>query len=234
MSQTIINQIPPHDAYLEPFLGSGVIFRTIRPALKSVGLDKDALAVEDFGIGHGVQWQLDGKLITAANLSKMLHGQAVGCGCALEFLRNYPWTGREFVYLDPPYLESTRRSGARIYRHEMMSDKAHRELLGVALGIPALVMISGYPSDLYASLLGEWRTLEYVGMTHRGPATECLWMNYPAPVKLHDYRFLGANFTDRQRLKRKAARLVAKLSALPLLEKQALLAALEANDFNGF
>jgi hypothetical protein len=33
-------------------------------------------------------------------------------------------------------------------------------------------------------------------------ATEYLFMNYPTPVFLHDRRYVGRNFTERQRIQR--------------------------------
>ena len=32
--------------------------------------------------------------------------------------------------------------------------------------------------------------------------TEYLWCNYPAPMALHDYRYLGKDFRERERIKR--------------------------------
>jgi len=33
---------PPHEVYIEPFLGGGAIMRQKRPALLNIGLDLDA------------------------------------------------------------------------------------------------------------------------------------------------------------------------------------------------
>ena len=64
-------------------------------------------------------------------------------------------------------------------------------------------------------------------MTRGGtPATEWVWMNYPEPLALHDYRYLGDDFGERQRIKRKVQRWTSRLQAMPRLERQALLAAL--------
>src|SRR5271154_4598059 len=46
--QTIINLIPPHAVYIEPFLGGGAVMRLKRPAAVNVGLDLDAGAVRRF------------------------------------------------------------------------------------------------------------------------------------------------------------------------------------------
>ena len=46
-------------------------------------------------------------------------------------------------------------------------------------------------------------------------------------VALHDYRHLGAGFRERERIKRKKQRWTARLHRLPVLERQALLAAID-------
>jgi hypothetical protein len=58
-------------------------------------------------------------------------------------------------------------------------------------------------------------------------ATEWVWMNYPHPLHLHDYRFLGEGFRERERIKRKKQRWVNRLHSMPILERRALLAAIE-------
>jgi hypothetical protein len=52
-------------------------------------------------------------------------------------------------------------------------------------------------------------------------------MNYEAPVELHEYRYLGNNFRERERIKRKTKRWTAKLQSMPILERQALLCAMD-------
>lgn len=89
-------------------------------------------------------------------------------------------------------------------------------------------MISGYWSELYAQTLKDWRTLSFPGVTRGGPAREYLWTNFPEPVELHDYRYLGAGFRERERIKRKKQRWAEKLRKMPLLERLALLAAVNA------
>lgn len=207
--QAIICQLPPHDTYIEPFLGGGAILRLKRPARRSIGVDADPGAIAAFGgAGPGVE----------------LH---VGDG--LAFLDGYNWKGDELAYVDPPYLWDVRLSRRRIYKHDFSSIEEHRRLLQLVLRLPCSIAISGYDHGLYTTMLKSWREVTFLASTRgRTQAVEHLWMNYPEPDRLHDYRYLGRNFRERERIKRKARRWLAKLHAMPLLERQAIFAALEA------
>ena len=145
----------------------------------------------------------------------------------LEFLENLSpdlARGTSLVYCDPPYLRST-RSGGRLYEHEM-TDVDHQRLLRWAIATPCRVMISGYWSKLYGSTLRKWRCSRFWAQTRGGMAEECIWANFPEPEELHDYRYLGNGFRERERINRKKRRWIAKLEKMPLLEKRCLLAAI--------
>ena len=62
-------------------------------------------------------------------------------------------------------------------------------------------------------------------MNHAGVRTECVWMNF-APDRLHWARYAGRNFTDRQRIKRKAQSWGRRYAALPVAERLAVLGAM--------
>lgn len=162
---------------------------------------------------------------------------------ALEFLETSPdLTGSDtVVYCDPPYLHSTRSTKTVVkgwkarqtsegwnglYQHEM-SDVDHRRLLRWAIAAECRVMISGYWSKMYGSTLRNWRCSRFQAMTRGGMAEECVWCNFPEPAELHDYRYLGEGFRERERIKRKKQRWTARLAKMPLLERRCLLAALE-------
>lgn len=90
-------------------------------------------------------------------------------------------------YVDPPYVHDTRYRGAssgRYYRHEM-DDTEHRKLLSVLLELEGMVVLSGYPSELYSELLPDWSCYSTSARISaaRGTAsrTECIWLN-PACV----------------------------------------------------
>ena len=84
-------------------------------------------------------------------------------------------------YVDPPYLPETRcKTGNRFYRHEMSVDQ-HIELLRSLKDLRGMVIVSGYPSDLYSLELDGWHinTTNARISSARGAAvrTECLWIN---------------------------------------------------------
>lgn len=147
---------------------------------------------------------------------------------AIDFLVTWDFKGDEFVYCDPPYLHST-RGRADLYRHEM-SEVEHIRLLGVLRGLTSKgvkVMLSGYFSKLYQQMLKDWHTFTYTAVTRSGAtAEEWLWTNFEEPIALHDYRYLGTNFRERERIKRKKARWVSRLRGMPVLERRSLLAAI--------
>jgi DNA adenine methylase len=147
---------------------------------------------------------------------------------AISFLRSYPWQGDEFVYCDPPYLYDVRAGGRRqLYAHEFGEHDQHRELLTLLLSLPCMVAISGYRSYLYMDMLRDWRTINFQSRTRGGTmATEWLWMNYPEPTELHDYRYLGDNFRERERINRIRKNMAAKLARMDRLERYAVLSSI--------
>lgn len=79
------------------------------------------------------------------------------------------------IYLDPPYVAET-RSG-KYYAHEM-TDEQHADLLQAILVSKAMVLISGYPSELYDQALAGWHRAEIKAHTDGAKArTEVLWIN---------------------------------------------------------
>lgn len=201
--QKIINLIPPHEIYIEPFAGGGAIYEHKRPAKKSFLVDLDPAAVQ---------------ILTAIQYCNTLVMNRDG----IDYLKHFEYHGGEFVYCDPPYLWSTRKSNHK-YQHELTT-KDHWKLLGIIKELPCPVMISGYWSMLYDSELSDWNHASFQ-VTTRGAtlAMEHLWYNYPTPKILHDYSYIGEDFTERQRIKRKIRRWVNRLRNLPPLERAAIL-----------
>ena len=95
------------------------------------------------------------------------------------------------------------------------------------MALPCQVMVSGYPSALYDERLARWRSVAWQVMSQGGVRTEKLWFNF-APERLHWARYAGRNFTDRQRIKRKAENWGRRYAALPHPERLAVLGAMMA------
>lgn len=213
--QKIINLIPPHRVYIEAFAGSGAVLRNKRPAAGNIAIDADTSALE----------QLRCCIAQDDDAARLMKVEFI-LADSLAWLAAYPFQGDEFIYVDPPYLISTRRQHRPIYRYELR-DQDHITLLAVLKGLPCKVMVSGYWSELYAQALAGWHTATFEAITRGGGmATEYLWMNYPTPIELHDYRYLGEGFRERERIKRKKQRWTQRLKSMPVLERQALLSAL--------
>jgi len=276
--QRIINLVPPHDVYIEPFLGSGALMRLKRPARLNIGVDLELAALSlamqafhhhtaetamppgrrpasemamapgtaragplkngDAVLGAGILIENGGDCRRRSSFAAMadpLDGSGEGRSPifefhqqdGIEFLARYPFRGNggELVYCDPPYMMLSERSGKAIYTHELSADQ-HLRLLRLLRRLPCLILISGYWSALYARELQAWNHITFEGHTRKGAKTEWLWFNFPEPVALHDYRYLGRGFRERERIKRKTARWTAKLERMPVLERQALLSAI--------
>jgi len=221
--QRIINEIPPHSVYVEAFCGSGVVFRQKRLAPRSILVDCEpgslALTCEAAGIALGRDegpWRSSIAVEREADRGTV----EVVVGDAVKLLQEVKLPMDAVVYCDPPYLLET-RGGRRYYRHEM-SARDHRRLLGCLLKLQCRVLLSGYPSSLYASMLDDWRSIEYRVMTRGGIRQEVLWLNYSEPMELHDYRYLGSNFREREKIRRQQAAWRRMLAAMPRHRRLAL------------
>ena len=196
--------MPPHDTYIETHLGGGAIMKRKPPALVNIGIDLDSRPLADFICDYPVQ------LVNE---------------CAHHYLNNYEFRGHELIYCDPPYLHQTRTSGRR-YRCDYQ-EQDHIELLMLLKTLPCHVILSGYPSTLYDDLLEGWHSLELQVMNQGGVRTEKLWHNFQID-RVFWASFAGKNFTDRQRIKRKAANWGKTYQAMPRGERVAVLAAMMA------
>lgn len=204
LCQAIIAMMPPHDTYIESHLGGGAIMKRKPPALRNIGIDLDPQAIANFKCSYPVE------LIN---------------GCAHGLLADYDYQGSELIYSDPPYLMRSRSSGRR-YRFDY-DEQDHVQLLEVLKRLPCQVIVSGYPSALYDELLVGWRSVELQVMNQGGVRTEKLWFNFSVD-RVYWASYAGKNFTDRQRVKRKAANWGKRYQALPRAERLAVLAAMMA------
>ncbi len=81
------------------------------------------------------------------------------------------------MYLDPPYVRSTRKSG-KLYHHEM-DDEQQARLLALITQSKAKIVISGYDSGLYNTALQGWyKDSTYSQTTSAAKVQEFVWQNF--------------------------------------------------------
>jgi DNA adenine methylase len=197
--QTIINHIRPHHYFAEPFGGNFTISRKINSdAIKYINdIDKQVYK----------RYEHINERIRFSNLDYQNFVNEFLCySCELNF--------KSVIYFDPPYPLFSRKSSKKVYKHEFeLSD--HIEFLNFAISKNAFcdILISTYPNELYKESLKDWYLVEFDGCDRHGKTTEWLFMNYnPKEItQLHDARYYGDNFTDRQRISRSVNNTVRKI-----------------------
>lgn len=210
--QRIINHMPPHESYIELFAGSGAVLRYKRPAKTNIAIDIDAAAIDTL--------KRNDDLPSPCNLLS---------SNALDWLVDHrdSLDSNTMIYADPPYIMSSRKSQRQLYLYEM-SDEDHERLLDLLCGLHCMVMLSGYWSELYDQTLRGWRVDTWQQITRSGDmASEWLWMNFPEPFELHDYRYIGCDFRERERIKRKVARWKNRLQTMAHKDRIAIMAAID-------
>ncbi len=131
-----------------------------------------------------------------AAITNRIQGVLLECRPALQVIDRYDAVDA-LIYLDPPYVQETRsakhRGGRAFHAYAFeMSGEEHGSLLERALQAKAMIVISGYASELYDEMLKGWR--RETRDTHADGAldrTEVLWINPPAsaalaPKRQHD------------------------------------------------
>lgn len=112
------------------------------------------------------------------------------CANALDVIAEWRDCADALIYLDPPYVHSTRK-GASDYEHEM-DDQMHLDMLALVKDAKAHIIISGYASSLYDDFLDDWHRIVWddvissaaVGKNGKGKDNgraereEVVWLNY--------------------------------------------------------
>lgn len=100
----------------------------------------------------------------------------IECTDAIELIEKY---NRKdcLLYVDPPYLLSTRKQ--RYYNVEFETEQQHVKLLEALKKHSGPVMLSGYDSELYNDMLSEWNKHEIIAQAEQGKRrTEVIWYNF--------------------------------------------------------
>lgn len=112
--------------------------------------------------------------------AERLRGVQIENRPALELIKRFNFK-EVLIYIDPPYLLSLRHG--KQYAYEM-DNNSHEELLDMVLKHKGYVIISGYESGLYDSMLSGWNKAETISRTQSGTKKkEILWMNYEPPMR---------------------------------------------------
>lgn len=208
----IVTLMPAHHTYIETHLGGGNVLERKRPASTNIAIDVDRSLID--------KWRDTGSRRLGFHVNFY-------CMDAVEFLRSYNFKGGELVYCDPPYLASTRRR-QNLYCYEY-TEAQHVELLETLVTLPCFVIVSGYQSSLYETVLQHrhgWRVIEFANTTRRGRVMERAWFNFGDVDHRHDCRYIGKNFRDRERIKRKRDRWRKKFERMSREERAVVLGAL--------
>lgn len=201
--QTIINEIPKCKIYVEPFLGGGGVFHNLSlPDVTVINDIEPGIIDKYIHAGHGSNIRIYNTDYRAV-------------------IDIYDSTDT-VIYLDPPYTFDSRKSKKKVYKFEFEL-KDHIDFLDYVSSLKSKVIISHYPSELYDNALKEWRKIEYFAQTRNGKAKENLYLNFNSTTILQDYRYIGKDFTDRQRIKRQNQRILNKISQLEPKQRNLLL-----------
>jgi DNA adenine methylase len=123
--------------------------------------------------------QFDGYIDRLAAAAERLHAVSLENLPALELIAKYGKQPKCLLYVDPPYLGST-RSFAN-YRIEMTGEQEHRALAAALSDCRAAVALSGYDSPLYTELYAGWHRYETPAKADNAKSdrsrTEVLWSN---------------------------------------------------------
>lgn len=134
--------------------------------------------IDPAGSSSSMPGYLAGYVQRFAAVAERLHGVSLECRPAAEVIQAYGRFPQVCLYVDPPYLGST-RNGTN-YAHEMASDSEHVALLEGLQECKASVVLSGYASQLYDEALAGWARVEissFNGNASNGARTEVVWSN---------------------------------------------------------
>lgn len=130
------------------------------------------------------------------------------------------------IFCDPPYLFDTRVSQQKLYGQHEWSYEDHVMFLNLLKGSTCNIIITHPPHILYENMLTGWsiKDFTYINSAGNKCADRC-WYNYPTPTILQDFTYLGSDYRQRELIKNKTTRHMAKLQRLPAAERNAILSA---------
>jgi DNA adenine methylase len=129
---------------------------------------------------------LDGYMKRFAPAIERLRNVTLECLPAVEVIQKYGAHQEALLYVDPPYLGTT-RGATSAYQHEMKGEAEHRVMAEVLSETSASVVVSGYDSGLYRDVFEGWERREIRAFTGQANArvddnsrVEVLWIKESA------------------------------------------------------
>lgn len=196
--ETLINQIPCSHRYFSLFTGGGGLeFCNSLNHLQWICAEKDSRLHSSISLHSSIVFS-DYKYLIAG----------------------FTFTSDDFIFIDPPYMFSTRRAGKKYYKHEFtVSD--HKHLLKFISTTTAKVCVTHPPCSLYFQNLVHFTFIPLSYQSRQGIFNDGIWINYDiSQLLLATPAVIGGNAMERQMIKRKLSSLERKISALSLHEKQ--------------
>lgn len=125
---------------------------------------------------HSLPDYLDGYIGRLIDSASRLRGVSIEQRDGVDVIRAYDAPGT-CLYVDPPYLGST-RGRETLYAHEMPDHESHERLLDALTDCRSQVILSGYASPLYDDALSGWERIEApVRDQASRKRVEVLWVN---------------------------------------------------------
>ena len=174
------------------------------PAMRGIGTGPDRRAIEGFRRGCPVE---------------LIHGSA------RSFPAGFPFPGPEPACSGPPCPRAARRSPQRC--RFGYGEAGHAALPELLKGLPCQVTVPGHPSALHDGLPAGRRRPALQVTAQARVRTEAVRFSF-APDRAPWAGFAGRGFTDRRRIRRKAAGRARRCEAMPAGERLAVLAAVMA------
>lgn len=108
--------------------------------------------------------------------AERLRDVQIECRPGVQLIETYGAHAANLLYVDPPYLGTTRRNVSR-YAVEMKDAAQHHDMLDALLTAKGPVVLSGYANEIYEARLPDWQRVELEARTQGGDRTEVLWLN---------------------------------------------------------
>jgi DNA adenine methylase len=170
--------VGPLDGHLDLAVNEYVLRRMSRGGMKKAFAWSERLRGGQPGDVNA--WKTALKLMP--DLSERLQSVYIFNKPAVEVIKAFN-KHNTLLYVDPPYLHSTRKA-KKVYEKYEMTEDDHKKLCEVLVTFKGKVLISGYDSELYDSYFQNWHKIFRDIANHSSQSKkkefkrEVLWMNF--------------------------------------------------------